>query len=315
MPGGTTGSGDEARPRRRARAGPGPRRRRARDPRARRRRRGLRRSGGRGARGHRERRHRRRPVRPGRRAELVLRGGYDGSATPSSILVLFNPYGDDAIVDVTFLTDAGVQAPEAFQGLVVPRRSRVSLPIADEVRRQDHVADRSCTPGPAASWPSAASSSTGRPVASGSPFRSGRPHPPGSGRCRSASSQAGRRSSPWPSRTSRLLPTDVEVDVLIEGSRGDATRDVQVPGRSVTFVDVGRQGAGRRQLHRRRAGDPRHADRRRDLLHPDGTGGGHRGAAPRSERPRRRAPGRSRSDDPTPTATPASSPTTRDRSR
>jgi hypothetical protein len=55
-------------------------------------------------------------------------------------LALFNPFGDDAIVDVRFLTDAGVQAPEGTQALVVPRRSRISVAVHDLVRRQPDVA-------------------------------------------------------------------------------------------------------------------------------------------------------------------------------
>ena len=35
-------------------------------------------------------------------------------------LVLFNPFGDDAIVDVTFVTDSGVMEPDQTQGIVVP---------------------------------------------------------------------------------------------------------------------------------------------------------------------------------------------------
>ncbi len=55
-------------------------------------------------------------------------------------LALFNPFGDDAIVDLSFLTDQGVKAPLEVQGLVVPRRSRVTVPIHDHVRRQAQVA-------------------------------------------------------------------------------------------------------------------------------------------------------------------------------
>jgi hypothetical protein len=54
-------------------------------------------------------------------------------------LALFNPFGDDAIVDVTFLDDGGIQAPEAGQAVVVPRRSRVSLPIHEIARRQGQL--------------------------------------------------------------------------------------------------------------------------------------------------------------------------------
>ena len=51
-------------------------------------------------------------------------------------LALFNPFPDDAIVDITFLTTQGVQAPEATQALVVPRRSRVSVPLHQIIRDQ-----------------------------------------------------------------------------------------------------------------------------------------------------------------------------------
>ena len=55
-------------------------------------------------------------------------------------LLLFNPFGDDAIVDVSFVTDTGAQEPSALQALVVPRRSRVTIPVQDSVLRQTRVA-------------------------------------------------------------------------------------------------------------------------------------------------------------------------------
>ncbi len=55
-------------------------------------------------------------------------------------LALFNPFGDDAIVDVTFLTDTGVQEPDALQAVVVPRRSRITIPVQDAVLRQQRFA-------------------------------------------------------------------------------------------------------------------------------------------------------------------------------
>ncbi|MDQ1432918.1 MAG: hypothetical protein QOF40_3520 [Actinomycetota bacterium] len=57
-------------------------------------------------------------------------------------LAIFNPYGDDAIVDVGFVTDAGVQQPDGLQALVIPRRSRVTVAVQDYVPRQDRVAAR-----------------------------------------------------------------------------------------------------------------------------------------------------------------------------
>jgi len=55
-------------------------------------------------------------------------------------LSLFNPFGDDAVVDVTFLTDGGVQTPDGVQGLVVPRRTRLAVLVHEQVRRQERVA-------------------------------------------------------------------------------------------------------------------------------------------------------------------------------
>lgn len=56
------------------------------------------------------------------------------------VLVLFNPFGEDASVDVSFVSENGFSQPERLQGLTVPRRSRVSIPIHDEVSRQTSVA-------------------------------------------------------------------------------------------------------------------------------------------------------------------------------
>ena len=57
-------------------------------------------------------------------------------------LLLFNPFGDDAIVDVSFVTDTGAQEPAGLQALVVPRRSRITVPVQDSVLRQTRVATR-----------------------------------------------------------------------------------------------------------------------------------------------------------------------------
>jgi hypothetical protein len=55
-------------------------------------------------------------------------------------LLLFNPFGDDAIVDVSFVTDTGAQEPSELQAMVVPRRSRITIPVQDSVLRQARVA-------------------------------------------------------------------------------------------------------------------------------------------------------------------------------
>jgi hypothetical protein len=55
-------------------------------------------------------------------------------------LALFNPFADDAIVDIDFLTNTGALSPEGLQGYVVPGRSRVTVPVHDSARRDDLVA-------------------------------------------------------------------------------------------------------------------------------------------------------------------------------
>jgi hypothetical protein len=51
-------------------------------------------------------------------------------------LALFNPSTDDAIVDVSFVTDSGPLAPGDLQGIVVPRASRVSIPVHEQAARR-----------------------------------------------------------------------------------------------------------------------------------------------------------------------------------
>ena len=75
-------------------------------------------------------------------------------------LVLFNPFGDDAIVDVSFLTDTGVQEPDGLQALVVPRRSRITIPVQDSVLAPAPRRHPRARPRPVASSPSARRSST-----------------------------------------------------------------------------------------------------------------------------------------------------------
>jgi hypothetical protein len=55
-------------------------------------------------------------------------------------LALFNPFADDAIVDVAFLTNAGPLAPGDLQGFVVPARTRITVAVHEQARRDDLVA-------------------------------------------------------------------------------------------------------------------------------------------------------------------------------
>jgi hypothetical protein len=58
----------------------------------------------------------------------------------SEQLVLFNPFPDDAVVDVTFATPDGLRAPPAFAGLIVPGRRVVAVDVGAVVSRHPNVA-------------------------------------------------------------------------------------------------------------------------------------------------------------------------------
>jgi hypothetical protein len=152
-------------------------------------------------------------------------------------LSLFNPFGDDAVVDVTFLTDTGVQTPEDVQALVVPRRSRVSVVVHDEVRRQTQVA-------------TAVHARTGRVVAEQSLAFDGTEGPLGITLSLGATAPARSWTFPFgaaaegraqtvsvvnPSETS----TEVEVSTVLDGDETVAPQTVPVPARTVASVEVG----------------------------------------------------------------------------
>lgn len=65
----------------------------------------------------------------------------EGATTRAATLIyaLFNPFPDDAIVDLSFSTEQGRDAPAAFQGVVVPANSLVPLDVGSHVRRRAHV--------------------------------------------------------------------------------------------------------------------------------------------------------------------------------
>ncbi|MEY2425425.1 MAG: hypothetical protein QOI61_997 [Actinomycetota bacterium] len=65
----------------------------------------------------------------------------EGATTRAAQLVyaLFNPFPDDAIVDLSFATEQGRDAPAAFQGVVVPANGLVPLDVGTHVRRRAHV--------------------------------------------------------------------------------------------------------------------------------------------------------------------------------
>lgn len=54
-------------------------------------------------------------------------------------LSLLNPFADDAVVDLAFVTDEGRREPVAYQGLVVPANALVVLDVGSEVTRRDQT--------------------------------------------------------------------------------------------------------------------------------------------------------------------------------
>ena len=57
----------------------------------------------------------------------------------SAELSLFNPFGEDAIVDLSFATDQGPAQPAALQGFVVARNSVATIDVGSYVRRRSVV--------------------------------------------------------------------------------------------------------------------------------------------------------------------------------
>ncbi len=51
-------------------------------------------------------------------------------------LSLLNPYPTDAVVDLSFTTDQGVEMPQQFQGLVVPADGLLPVNLGDHLRRR-----------------------------------------------------------------------------------------------------------------------------------------------------------------------------------
>lgn len=93
-------------------------------------------------------------------AELVVRGPADSDVVPCAsrgsgrwyfadgstakdatlLLSLFNPFPEDAIVDLSFATDQGRAAPAAFRPVVVPGRGLTVVDVGQHVRRREAVA-------------------------------------------------------------------------------------------------------------------------------------------------------------------------------
>ncbi len=154
----------------------------------------------------------------------------------AQFLDLFNPYGEDASVDVTLYTDEGPKSDPSLTGLTVPRHSRVSAPIHEALSRQSIVAV-------------AVEARVGRVVAeqtlaalgdgaSGLSVVLGAPEPAESWTIPDGSVVAGRVSE----AIVVLNPGDVTAEVELATILEDDVVEPQftsVPGRSVVAFDVG----------------------------------------------------------------------------
>lgn len=156
-------------------------------------------------------------------------------------LALFNPFGDDAIVDVTFLTTNGVDAPGETQALVVPRRSRVSLAVHDLVSREPEVAISVV----ARTGRVVAESSTqfdGTDVRRGLSLSPGVNRGAGHWRFPSGTSTAGTTRSVSIANFGDVA-ADVEVDLFLDNGSSVPPDRVTVSPMSIATVDVGQRVA------------------------------------------------------------------------
>jgi hypothetical protein len=152
-------------------------------------------------------------------------------------LALFNPFGSDAIVDVSFLTDQGVLTPDQVQALVVPRRSRISVAVHDLARRQLQVGI-------------AVHARTGSVVAERTARFDGTDTRKGIALTLGATGAAARWRFPVGDSSDGAAQSvsianftkgtaDIEVRLLLAGRRTVSPERIAIPGSSVRRVDVG----------------------------------------------------------------------------
>jgi hypothetical protein len=163
--------------------------------------------------------------------------GGDTDKGAAQALELFNPFGDDAIVDIAFVTDGGVQEPNELQGFVVGRHSKVVVPIQDLVPRQDRVATQVVA-------------RTGRVVAEQTRTFDGTDGRTGLAVSLGAIESRREWTIPFGDAGSGITstiavanfgmnPAQVEVSVVLPGDGVLAPVTVDVPSRSVVRVDPG----------------------------------------------------------------------------
>lgn len=153
-------------------------------------------------------------------------------------LVLYNPFGSDAKVDVRLFTETGVSEPDRLRSIDVPRRSRVVVPIHEIERRAERTAVR-------------VRATLGQVVAEQTLTYGADTGTPGLARSAGAVAPAGRWHVPHatvgPGVTTVVAvanPNDVDadVDVVAVAADPDTVIDplsVTVPAGRVTWVRIG----------------------------------------------------------------------------
>ena len=151
-------------------------------------------------------------------------------------LSLLNPFQGDAIVDVQFVTDEGVQNRVDLQALVVPRRSRITIPVQNFERRRDRVATMvSVRTGRIVAEQSNAFTTEnevehGLSLSLGAPARS---------RVWMLPSVAGGPGANQALQVANFSPAATDVEVSVHGAPDIVDPEtVPVPGRSVVNIDL-----------------------------------------------------------------------------
>ncbi|AKL73913.1 hypothetical protein IMCC26256_111643 [Actinobacteria bacterium IMCC26256] len=151
-------------------------------------------------------------------------------------LTLFNPFPGDAVVDISFFTNTGVEAPGEAQGVVVPGTSRLSIPVHDLVPRRDSVATR-VTTRRGRVIAEQVQILDGRDGRKGITLAAGAPELAKKWWFSGATAQEGRATT-----VSILNPgatrVNVRIDTALVGAVTLAPIDVEIPPRSVSVTDV-----------------------------------------------------------------------------
>jgi hypothetical protein len=153
-------------------------------------------------------------------------------------VALFNPFADDTILDLQFVTDAGLVAPADLKSLVVPRRSRVTVPLGNFVSRHSavgaHVRVRTGRVVAEQSLAFTSENETRR----GLTLSLGSPAPAPSWMLPDVVSEEGAGNEVYIANFDADA-TEVEVAVRFEDGSAMAPSAVQIPGRSAQAVDLG----------------------------------------------------------------------------